>query len=104
MGPQARGPPGSSSRPYRKLEPAPTTPAVKPRPPPAARPELRTVQFNYREGIKDYMAIEDPPTHGPSAIRGWSHQNLKQPRGGSGSGSSSAKDTPPPPSTDEQPS
>lgn len=75
-----RGPPGSSSRPYRKLEPAPAQAANKPRPG-AQRPELRTVQFDYREGIKDYTPLEAPPSHGPSAIRGWSHQNLnKQPR------------------------
>ena len=80
-----RGPPGSSSRPYRKLEPAPAQSASKPRgggggAAATQRPELRTVQFDYREGIKDYVPLEAPPVHGPSAIRGWSHQNLKQRR------------------------
>jgi hypothetical protein len=90
--PLARGPPGSSSRPYRKLEPAPAQSATKPRGN-AQRPELRTVQFDYREGIKDYIPIEAPPVHGPSAIRGWSHQNLKQRR--------VSKEMPAPAPTDE---
>lgn len=87
-----RGQPGGSSRPYRKLEPAPAQSANKPRAG-AQRPELRTVQFDYREGIKDYVPLEPPPVHGPSSIRGWSHQNLKQRR--------ASKEVPAPAPTDE---
>lgn len=88
-----RGPPGSSSRPYRKLEPAPAQQANKPRAG-AQRPELRTVQFDYREGIKDYVPIEAPPVHGPSSIRGWSHQNLKQRRASKEAPASAPTDEP----------
>jgi len=63
---------------YRKLEPAPT--------PPHRRgwadngSELRTVQYDYREGIKDYKPVEAPPQHGPRKIRGWTYNALKKPR------------------------
>ncbi|KAK0722489.1 hypothetical protein B0T26DRAFT_642979 [Lasiosphaeria miniovina] len=76
-----RSRPGSSSASsskYRKLEPAPT--------PPHRQgylgngQELRTVQFDYREAIKDYSAVEAPPRHGPTHIRGWTHNNLKKSR------------------------
>lgn len=66
---------------YRKLEPAPT--------PPHRQPfggnggELRTVHFNYQEAIKDYTPIEAPPRHGPTHIRGWTHNNLKKAKVGS---------------------
>lgn len=66
---------------YRKLEPAPI---------PAHRqgwvssgPELRTVPYDYREGIKDYSAVEPPPGSGPTHIRGWAHNNVKRPRASS---------------------
>lgn len=83
--------PGSSSgnsaaaAKYRKLEPAPT--------PPHRMgyggggnggQELRTVQFDYREAIKDYTPVEAPPRHGPTHVRGWSHNNLKKTRGSGG--------------------
>jgi hypothetical protein len=77
-----RGQPGSSGnskQQYRKLEPAPTPP-TRSRPPASQPRELRTVQFDYRESIKDYAANEAPPSHGPNQIRGWSHQNLKSKR------------------------
>lgn len=77
-----RGQPGSSGnskQQYRKLEPAPTPP-TRSRPPANQPRELRTVQFDYRESIKDYAANEAPPSHGPNQIRGWSHQNLKSKR------------------------
>ncbi|TLD12408.1 uncharacterized protein PgNI_03824 [Pyricularia grisea] len=62
---------------YRKLEPAPLPPH---RQGSQSGPELRTVPFNYREGIKDYTASEPPPRHGPTQIRGWTYNNLKKPR------------------------
>ncbi|ERT02043.1 uncharacterized protein SPSK_04839 [Sporothrix schenckii 1099-18] len=43
--------------------------------------EFRTVPYDY-EKIKDYAAIEPPPSQGPKSIRGWAHNSLK--RGGSG--------------------
>ncbi|CAK7214075.1 hypothetical protein SBRCBS47491_002020 [Sporothrix bragantina] len=43
--------------------------------------EFRTVPYDY-EKIKDYAAIEPPPSQGPKAIRGWAHNSLK--RGGNG--------------------
>ncbi|OIW22376.1 hypothetical protein CONLIGDRAFT_687630 [Coniochaeta ligniaria NRRL 30616] len=48
---------GSSSRPYRKLEPAPAQPVNHTRAE-AQRSELRAVQFDHREEIKDYTPIE----------------------------------------------
>jgi hypothetical protein len=48
--------------------------------------ELRTVQFDYREAIKDYTPVEAPPRHGPTHVRGWSHNNLKKTRGSGGRG------------------
>ncbi len=63
---------------YRKLEPAPT--------PPhrigwsSNGSELRTVPYDYREGIKDYNPVEPPPRSGPTHIRGWAHNNMKKPR------------------------
>ncbi|KAK4146295.1 uncharacterized protein C8A04DRAFT_9867 [Dichotomopilus funicola] len=94
-----RSRPGSSSAPtanaanaaaaaskYRKLEPAPTPPHRTPYG--GNGQELRTVQFDYREAIKDYSAVEAPPRHGPTQIRGWTHNNIrKQP---------SSRPTPPP--------
>jgi hypothetical protein len=41
--------------------------------------ELRTVQFDYREAIKDYTPVEAPPRHGPTQIRGWTHNNIRKP-------------------------
>ncbi|KAK4165389.1 hypothetical protein QBC43DRAFT_33088 [Cladorrhinum sp. PSN259] len=63
---------------YRKLEPAPTPPHRLSYS--ANGTELRTVQFDYRESIKDYPAVEAPPRHGPTQIRGWSYnnQNMKK--------------------------
>ncbi|KAK4232102.1 hypothetical protein QBC38DRAFT_145487 [Podospora fimiseda] len=58
---------------YRKLEPAPTPPHRQSFS--ANGQELRTVQFDYRESIKDYPAVEAPPRHGPTQIRGWSYNN-----------------------------
>ncbi len=86
-GPVTRSRPGSSSAAasqaasvasskYRKLEPAP--------PPPhrmsysGTGQELRTVPFDYREAIKDYSAVEAPPRHGPTQIRGWTHNNIRK--------------------------
>jgi hypothetical protein len=40
--------------------------------------ELRTVQFDYREAIKDYTPVEAPPRHGPTQIRGWTHNNIRK--------------------------
>ncbi|KAK3375090.1 hypothetical protein B0H63DRAFT_481825 [Podospora didyma] len=79
-----RSRPGSSSASsskYRKLEPAPTPPHRQGYS--ASGQELRTVQFNYREAIKDYTPVEAPPQHGPTHIRGWAHNNLKKPRSSS---------------------
>ncbi|KAK4204419.1 hypothetical protein QBC40DRAFT_303564 [Triangularia verruculosa] len=74
-GPAAAGGSAASSK-YRKLEPAPTPPhrmtySVNGQ-------ELRTVQFDYREAIKDYSAVEAPPRSGPTQIRGWTHQNIRK--------------------------
>ncbi|KAL2181381.1 uncharacterized protein P884DRAFT_189189 [Thermothelomyces heterothallicus CBS 202.75] len=66
----------AASSKYRKLEPAPTPPhrlAYS-----GNGQELRTVQFDYREAIKDYSAIEAPPRHGPTQIRGWTHNNIRK--------------------------
>ncbi|KAK0732836.1 hypothetical protein B0T21DRAFT_202251 [Apiosordaria backusii] len=73
--PAAAGGSAASSK-YRKLEPAPTPPhrmtySVNGQ-------ELRTVQFDYREAIKDYSAVEAPPRSGPTQIRGWTHQNIRK--------------------------
>lgn len=65
---------GSSK--YRKLEPAPTPPHRMGYH--GNGQELRTVQFDYREAIKDYTAVEAPPRHGPTHIRGWTHNHLKK--------------------------
>ncbi|EFW99366.1 hypothetical protein CMQ_5787 [Grosmannia clavigera kw1407] len=46
-----------------------------------ANRELRTVPYDY-EKIKDYAAVEPPPSHGPKAIRGWAHNNVKRSRNG----------------------
>jgi hypothetical protein len=84
-----RGRPGSSSAAsskYRKLEPAPTPPHRTGYP--GNGQELRTVQFDYREAIKDYTPVEAPPRHGPTHIRGWTHNNLKKARGSSRGGES----------------
>ncbi|KAK3333395.1 hypothetical protein B0T19DRAFT_440153 [Cercophora scortea] len=75
--PSPRSRPGSSSASsalkYRTLQPAPTPPHRQGYS--GNGTELRTVQFDYRESIKDYAAVEPPPRHGPTNIRGWSHNN-----------------------------
>lgn len=76
-------PPASSSK-YRKLEPAPTPPHRLSYS--ANGQELRTVQFDYREAIKDYTPVEAPPRHGPTQIRGWTHNNLRKARPASSKG------------------
>jgi hypothetical protein len=84
QGPRSR--PGSSSAAanasaaaskYRKLEPAPTPPHRMSYS--GNGQELRTVQFDYREAIKDYTPVEAPPRHGPTQIRGWTHNNIRKP-------------------------
>ncbi|KAJ4414958.1 hypothetical protein N0V85_002932 [Neurospora sp. IMI 360204] len=103
--PPGRSRPGSSSAPsgppppsgaaaaasnkYRKLEPAPTPPHRLGYT--ANGQELRTVQFDYREAIKDYTPVEPPPRHGPTHIRGWTHNNLKKGPGANSSRPSSSK-------------
>ncbi|KAK0623149.1 hypothetical protein B0T14DRAFT_564542 [Immersiella caudata] len=67
---------GAGASKYRKLEPAPTPPHRLGYP--GNGQELRTVPFDYREAIKDYKPIEAPPRHGPTHIRGWTHNNLKK--------------------------
>jgi hypothetical protein len=81
--PAPRSRPGSSSAAnaaaaskYRKLEPAPTPPHRLSYS--GNGQELRTVQFDYRESIKDYSAVEAPPRHGPTQIRGWTHNNIRK--------------------------
>jgi hypothetical protein len=71
---------GQSSK-YRKLEPAPTPPHRMGWN--SNGTELRTVQYDYREGIKDYNPVEPPPRSGPTQIRGWAHNSMKKSRGGS---------------------
>ncbi|EAA29799.1 hypothetical protein GE21DRAFT_4886 [Neurospora crassa] len=88
------GPPPSSgasaaSNKYRKLEPAPTPPHRLGYT--ANGQELRTVQFDYREAIKDYTPVEPPPRHGPTHIRGWTHNNLKKGPGANSSRPTSSK-------------
>jgi hypothetical protein len=39
------------------------------------------VQYDFRENIKDYSAVEVPRSSGPTTIRGWTHNMLKKPRG-----------------------
>ncbi|CAK7227767.1 hypothetical protein SEUCBS140593_006687 [Sporothrix eucalyptigena] len=68
------GPPGSVVD-----EPATAYAAAPPAGPTGK--EFRTVPYDY-EKIKDYAAIEPPPSQGPKAIRGWAHNSLK--RGGGG--------------------
>lgn len=101
--PPGRSRPGSSSAPsgpppsgasaasnkYRKLEPAPTPPHRLGYS--ANGQELRTVQFDYREAIKDYTPVEPPPRHGPTHIRGWTHNNLKKGPGANSNRPSSSK-------------
>ncbi|KAK3953318.1 hypothetical protein QBC32DRAFT_388038 [Pseudoneurospora amorphoporcata] len=104
--PPGRSRPGSSSAPsvppppsgasaasnkYRKLEPAPTPPHRLGYT--ANGQELRTVQFDYREAIKDYTPVEPPPRHGPTHIRGWTHNNLKKGPGANSNRPSSSKGT-----------
>ncbi|KAK4043520.1 hypothetical protein C8A01DRAFT_43644 [Parachaetomium inaequale] len=81
--PASRSRPGSSSAAnaaaaskYRKLEPAPTPPHRLSYS--GNGQELRTVPFDYREAIKDYSAVEAPPKHGPTQIRGWTHNNIRK--------------------------
>ena len=69
---------------YPKLAPAPI---------PAHRqwnnsgPELRTVQYNPQETIRDYSATVPPPSHGPTQIRGWANvTGSKKPRGSKAEG------------------
>ncbi|KAL2125749.1 hypothetical protein VTI74DRAFT_2872 [Chaetomium olivicolor] len=66
----------SASSKYRKLEPAPTPPHRLSYA--GNGQELRTVQFDYREAIKDYTPVEAPPRHGPTQIRGWTHNNIRK--------------------------
>ncbi|KAK4158415.1 hypothetical protein C8A00DRAFT_10898 [Chaetomidium leptoderma] len=104
VAPAPRSRPGSSSAAnnsaasskYRKLEPAPTPPHRLSYS--GSGQELRTVQFDYREAIRDYAAVEAPPRHGPTQIRGWTHNNIKKttrpaPAGGGGGADTSARDT-----------
>jgi len=90
--PPAGSAPGSASAAasskYRKLEPAPTPPHRMGYT--ANGQELRTVPFDYMEAIKDYKPVEAPPRHGPTQIRGWTHNNLKKNRGGGSNASSSS--------------
>ncbi|KAK0646271.1 hypothetical protein B0T16DRAFT_329534 [Cercophora newfieldiana] len=80
---------GSSK--YRKLEPAPTPPHRLGYA--GNGQELRTVQFDYREAIKDYTPVEAPPRHGPTHIRGWTHNNLKKTSVSAGAGSNGNRKT-----------
>ncbi|KAK4106285.1 hypothetical protein N658DRAFT_14144 [Parathielavia hyrcaniae] len=89
-GPVPRSRPGSSSAAaaaanaaaaaaaskYRKLEPAPTPPHRLSYS--GNGQELRTVPFDPRGSIKDYPAVEAPPKHGPTHIRGWTHNNIRK--------------------------
>ncbi|KAK4192083.1 hypothetical protein QBC35DRAFT_374403 [Podospora australis] len=74
----------TASSKYRKLEPAPTPPHRMTYT--ANGTELRTVPFDYREAIKDYSAVEAPPRHGPTQIRGWTHNNIRKARPSSARG------------------
>ncbi|KAK4650421.1 hypothetical protein QC762_707260 [Podospora pseudocomata] len=86
----------AASSKYRKLEPAPTPPHRMTYS--ANGQELRTVQFDYREAIKDYSAVEAPPRSGPTQIRGWTHQNIRKgPKPSSSRGDTNAN----PPNADE---
>ncbi|KAL1843665.1 hypothetical protein VTJ49DRAFT_365 [Mycothermus thermophilus] len=85
--PNTRSRPGSSSAPntqssskYRKLEPAPTPPHRLSYQ--GSNQELRTVQFDYREAIKDYTPIEAPPRHGPTQIRAGGKSGAARKSGG----------------------
>ncbi|KAM7202128.1 hypothetical protein V8F20_004582 [Naviculisporaceae sp. PSN 640] len=96
--PSPRSRPGSSSAAsssaaakYRKLEPAPTPPHRMGYP--GNGQELRTVQFDYREQIKDYSAKEAPPRHGPTHIRGWTHNNQSNIKKSSSASSSASRPT-----------
>ncbi|KAJ4304164.1 hypothetical protein N0V88_001774 [Collariella sp. IMI 366227] len=42
----------------------------------AALPAEET--FDYKEAIKDYTPVEPPPRHGPTQIRGWTHNNIRK--------------------------
>jgi hypothetical protein len=66
----------SSASKYRKLEPAPTPPHRLSYA--GNGQELRTVPFDPRGSIKDYPAVEAPPKHGPTHIRGWTHNNIRK--------------------------
>ncbi|KAL0931773.1 uncharacterized protein CTRU02_212726 [Colletotrichum truncatum] len=59
---------------YPKLAPAPIPPHRVGWP---TGPELRTVQYDYKENIKDYAPTEPPPRRGPVQIRGWNINNNK---------------------------
>ena len=88
-GPSAANPATSSK--YRKLEPAPTPPHRLSYS--ANGQELRTVQFDYREAIKDYTPVEAPPRHGPTQIRGWTHNNHRKARPPSSRGDANVNNT-----------
>ncbi|KAF9874025.1 hypothetical protein CkaCkLH20_08397 [Colletotrichum karsti] len=59
---------------YPKLAPAPIPPHRVGWP---TGPELRTVQYDYKENIKDYAPTEPPPRRAPIQIRGWNINNNK---------------------------
>jgi hypothetical protein len=66
---------------YRIQEPSPTS-AARIRQMHNQPGQLRIIQFDYQENIKHLEAAAAPPSHGPSIIRGWSHQVVESERFG----------------------